>query len=92
MRKQMVECEDGRRRQARVYGFPLKDGEFVILQAGVRVRGKHVTGEAWYNQRTGIWYFLTGKDEKKKHLLPRRRERPPELALSLYRSPMVRTI
>jgi hypothetical protein len=59
MEKQMVDCEDGRRRQARVYGFPTEDGHFEIGKAGVRLKGKHVSGEAWYGRNAGLWYFLT---------------------------------
>lgn len=91
MRKQMVECEDGRRRQARVYGIPRHEGVFTVLQAGIRIQGKHVTGEAWYNQKTGIWYFLSGPEGKNTHLLPRRRSRPEEIAVKVLRSPSVRT-
>ena len=38
----MVQCEDGRRRQARVHGVPRQEGEFEIWNAGVRLKGKHV--------------------------------------------------
>ena len=44
MEKKMVECEDGRRRQARVYGIPREEGDFEILRAGIRLKGKHITG------------------------------------------------
>ena len=92
MKKQMVECEDGRRRQARVYGIPKDEGDFEILQAGVRIKGKHVTGEAWRNKKAGIWYFLTGIGGKNKHLLPRATERPENSLTNLLRSPTIRTI
>lgn len=91
MEKQMVECEDGRRRQARVYGIPREEGDFIVLQAGIRVRGKHVTGEAWHNQKTGIWYFLAGPEGKNMNLLPRHRERPEGSMTSILRSPTIRT-
>ena len=91
MKKQMVECEDGRRRQARVYGIPREEGNFRILQAGVRIKGKHVTGEAWHDLKTGSWYFLTGPAGKNMHLLPRNKEKPGESPISLLRSPYVRT-
>jgi len=48
MEKQMVQCEDGRRRQARIHGIPKEEGGFRIWKAGVRLKGKHVSGEAWY--------------------------------------------
>ncbi len=91
MRKQMVECEDGRQRQARVYGVPKKEGDFIILQAGIRVKGKHVTGEAWHNQKTGVWHFLSGPEGKNMHLLPRHKERPGVVTTSIFRSPSIRT-
>lgn len=87
----MVECEDGRRRQARVYGIPRKEGDFIVYQAGVRVKGKHVTGEAWHNQKTGIWYFLSGPDGKNMKLLPRTKNKPEEFKDSLLRSPYIKT-
>ena len=78
MEKYMVECEDGRVRQARVYGVPKEEGDFEILQAGVRLKGKHVSGEAWHSRKTGTWYFLTDPNCKFSALLPRCRERPLE--------------
>lgn len=48
----MVSCEDGKDREARVYGMPRVDGDFEILPAGIRIRGRHVTGEAWYSRLT----------------------------------------
>ncbi|MBW2063269.1 MAG: hypothetical protein JRI95_17130 [Deltaproteobacteria bacterium] len=91
MKKQMVECEDGRRRQARVYGIPKEEGDYEILQAGIRLKGKHVTGEAWHDLKTGGWYFFTGLDGKNVALLPRHGERPKEPSSSLLRSPSIRT-
>ena len=90
MQKQMVSCEDGKEREARVYGMPRVDGDFEISQAGVRLKGLHVTGEAWYSRKTSSWYFLTGTEGKNKKLLPRDKERPYETPLSLLQSPMVR--
>jgi hypothetical protein len=90
MEKMMVECEDGRSRQARVYGIPRQEGNFEILQAGVRIKGKHVTGEAWHNKKTGVWYFLSGSSGKNTHLLPRNREKPNEPINSILRSPTIR--
>ncbi len=91
MERRMVQCEDGRERQARVYGDPREEEGFLVLQAGVRVKGKHVTGEAWCNPETGIWYFLTGPAGKNMHLLPRRRLKPEVLTTAVDRSPTVRT-
>ena len=91
MEKKMVECEDGRRRQARVYGVPKEDGDFEVLSAGIRVKGKHVTGEAWHSRKTGVWYFLTSPKGKNSSLLPRGSERPVEPSSSLLRSPSIRT-
>ncbi|HUU81085.1 MAG TPA: hypothetical protein VMW90_06525 [Acidobacteriota bacterium] len=91
MRKEMVVCEDGRRREARVYGTPRDEGDFGILEAGVRLKGKHVTGEAWYSRKTGIWYFFADPSGKNSALLPRRNKRPAEPTAPLHRSPTVRT-
>ncbi len=91
MRKQMVECEDGRRRQARMYGVPREEGDFTVLKAGVRVKGRHVTGEAWHNAHLGVWYFLSGPEGKNLHLLPRRREKPQETTASIFRTHSIRT-
>ena len=91
MEKKEVQCEDGRCRQARVYGDPREDGDFEILNAGVRVKGKHVTGEAWHSLKTGVWYFLTSPDGKNRSLLPRGKERPIEPSTSLLRSLSIRT-
>jgi len=71
MEKQMVQCEDGRRRQARVHGLPRQEGEFKILSAGVRLKGKHVSGEAWYSYKTKTWYFLADPTGKHAHLMER---------------------
>ncbi len=71
MEKQMVQCEDGRRRQARIHGIPKQEGDFKIWQAGVRLKGKHVSGEAWYSFKTKTWYFLADPDGKHAHLMER---------------------
>lgn len=67
----MVQCEDGRRRQARIQGMPREEGEFKIWRAGVRLKGKHVSGEAWYSFKTKTWYFLTDPEGKHSHLMER---------------------
>ena len=71
MEKQMVQCEDGRRRQARIHGVPKQEGDFKIWQAGVRLKGKHVAGEAWYSYKTKTWYFLADPEGKHSHLMDR---------------------
>jgi hypothetical protein len=71
MEKQMVQCEDGRRRQARIHGIPKQEGDFKIWPAGVRLKGKHVSGEAWYSYRTKSWYFLADPEGKHAHLMER---------------------
>lgn len=71
MEKQMVQCEDGRRRQARIHGMPRDEGNFKICKAGVRLKGKHVSGEAWYSYKTKTWYFLTDPEGKHAHLMER---------------------
>ena len=71
MEKQMVQCEDGRRRQARIHGEPKQEGDFRIFKAGVRLKGKHVSGEAWYSHKTKTWYFLTDPDGRHAHLMER---------------------
>lgn len=71
MEKHMVQCEDGRRRQARIHGMPRDEGEFRIWKAGVRLKGKHVSGEAWYSQKTKIWYFLADPEGKHSQLMER---------------------
>lgn len=140
MRRQMVECEDGRRRQARLYGETwMEEGHedhepqkrecltcqgtnpydarfccycgnelhelsqekkgradqreeiFTITKAAVRVKGKHVHGEAWFGCDTGIWYFLTSPEDKNHNLLPRSRKRPEGSKRTLIRPSSVRT-
>ena len=71
MEKHMVQCEDGRRRQARIHGMSREEGDFRIWKAGVRLKGKHVSGEAWYSQKTKTWYFLTDPEGKHSHLMER---------------------
>jgi hypothetical protein len=71
MEKQMVQCEDGRRRQARIHGVPKEEGGFRVWQAGIRLKGKHVSGEAWYSFQTKTWYFITDPDGKHVHLMNR---------------------
>lgn len=71
MQKQMVQCEDGRRRQARIHGVPKEEGGFKIWKAGVRLKGKHVSGEAWYSYQTKTWYFTTDPEGKHSHLMDR---------------------
>ena len=71
MEKQMVQCEDGRRRQARIHGVPKEEGEFKIWKAGVRLKGKHVSGEAWFSYKTKTWYFLADPEGKHAHLMER---------------------
>ena len=67
----MVQCEDGRRRQARIQGMPREEGDFKIWKAGVRLKGKHVSGEAWYSFKTKTWYFLADPEGKHSHLMDR---------------------
>lgn len=81
MEKQLAECEDGRRRQARVYGESGEDGDFEVRKAGVRVKGKHVNGEPWYSRKTGTWYFLTDPECKNSHLLCRSYDKHNEESL-----------
>ena len=71
MEKQMVQCEDGRRRQARIHGIPKQEGDFKVWNAGVRLKGKHVSGEAWYSSKTKTWYFLADPEGKHVHLMER---------------------
>jgi len=71
MEKHMVQCEDGRRREARIQGMPREEGEFRIWKAGVRLKGKHVHGEAWYSHKTKTWYFLADPEGKHAHLMER---------------------
>jgi hypothetical protein len=71
MEKHMVQCEDGRRRQARIQGMSREEGDFRIWKAGVRLKGKHVSGEAWYSHNTKTWYFLTDPEGKHSHLMDR---------------------
>ena len=71
MEKQMVQCEDGRRRQARIHGVPKEEGGFRIWKAGVRLKGKHVSGEAWYSFQTKTWYFIIDPEGKHGHLMDR---------------------
>ena len=71
MEKQMVQCEDGRRRQARIHGVSKQEGDFKIWPAGIRLKGKHVSGEAWYSYKTKTWYFLTDPEGKHAHLMER---------------------
>jgi len=71
MEKQMVQCEDGRRRQARIHGIPKQEGDFKIWQAAVRLKGKHIAGEAWYSYTTKSWYFLADPGGKHVHLMER---------------------
>jgi hypothetical protein len=74
MEKQMAQCEDGRRRQARIQGFLREEGGFRIWKAGVRLKGKHVYGEAWYSYQTKTWYFLSDPEGKHSHLMNRIRD------------------
>ena len=71
MEKHMVQCEDGRRRQARIHGMPREKGDFKIWKAGVRLKGKHVSGEAWYSFKTKTWHFLSDPEGKHSHLMER---------------------
>ncbi len=71
MEKQMVQCEDGRRRQARIQGVAKQEGDFRIWKAGVRLKGKHVSGEAWYSHKTKTWYFLADPEGRHSHLMER---------------------
>jgi hypothetical protein len=85
MEKQMVQCEDGRRRQARIHGLPRQEGEFKILSAGVRLKGKHVAGEAWYSYKTKTWYFLTDPEGKHAHLMERINKHLREESIKQFR-------
>lgn len=69
MEKHEVQCEDGRGRQARVYEKIREEGNYRIWKAGVRVKGKHVNGEAWNSQKTGTWYFVADLEDKNSDLL-----------------------
>jgi len=90
MKKQLIKCEDGRMREARVHGDPNANGNYKIYKAGVRVKGKHVQGEAWHSLNSGNWYFLTDPTCRYCELLPRRKERPSESDKQLRRSQTVR--
>ena len=85
MEKQMVQCEDGRRRQARIHGVPKQEGDFKIWQAGVRLKGKHVSGEAWYSYKTKTWYFLADPQGKHAHLMERLNAQLKEESIRLYK-------
>ncbi len=71
MEKKMVQCEDGRRRQARIKGDPKKDGDFSIWPATIRLKGKHVSGAAWRSHKTKTWYFSSDPEGKHSHLMDR---------------------
>ena len=86
MEIQMVQCEDGRRRQARIHGVPRQEGEFKILAAGVRLKGKHVSGEAWYSYKTKTWYFLTDPKGKYAHLMTRINNQIREESMRQFRN------
>ena len=81
MQKQMVQCEDGRRREARIHGVAKEDGDFKVWQAGIRLKGKHVSGEAWYSYKTKTWHFLTNLEGKHSHLMGRIHETLREEAI-----------
>ena len=81
MQKQMVQCEDGRRREARIHGVAREDGEYRVWPAGVRLKGKHVSGEAWYSSKTKTWYFLTDPEGKHSHLMERINDKLREEAI-----------
>lgn len=85
MEKQMVQCEDGRRRQARIHGVPKQEGDFKIWQAGVRLKGKHVAGEAWYSYKTKTWYFLADQEGKHAHLMERLNTQLKEESIRQYK-------
>jgi hypothetical protein len=85
MEKQMVQCEDGRRRQARIHGVPKQEGDFKIWPAGVRLKGKHVSGEAWYSFKTKTWYFLADPEGKHVHLMERLNMQLKEDAIRQYK-------
>jgi len=85
MEKQMVQCEDGRRRQARIHGIPKQEGDFKIWQAGVRLKGKHVSGEAWYSFKTKTWYFLADPEGKHAHLMERLNAQLKEESIRQYK-------
>ena len=85
MEKQMVQCEDGRRRQARIHGVPKQEGDFKIWPAGVRLKGKHVAGEAWYSYKTKTWYFLADPEGKHAHLMERLNTQLKEESIRQYR-------
>ncbi len=86
MEKQMVQCEDGRRRQARIHGVPKQEGDFKIWQAGVRLKGKHVSGEAWYSYKTKTWYFLADPEGKHAHLMERLNTQLKEDSINQYKN------
>ena len=84
MEKQMGQCQDGRHRQARIHGIPKQDGDFKIWKAGVRLKGKHVSGEAWYSYKTKTWYFLTDPEGKHAHLVERIHQQMREESIRKY--------
>ena len=85
MEKQMVQCEDGRRRQARIHGVAKQEGDFKIWPAGVRLKGKHVSGEAWYSYKTKTWYFLIDPEGKHAHLMERLNTQLKEESIRQYK-------
>ena len=85
MERQMVQCEDGRRRQARIHGVPKQEGDFKIWKAGIRLKGKHVSGEAWYSYKTKTWYFLADPQGKHAHLMERLNAQLKEESIRQYK-------
>ena len=81
----MVQCEDGRRRQARIHGVPKQEGDFKIWPAAVRLKGKHVSGEAWYSYKTKTWYFLADPEGKHAHLMERLNTQLKEESIRQYK-------
>ncbi len=51
-----------------------QDGDFEVWKSAVRVKGKHVSGEAWHSRKTKTWYFLTNPEGKNSELLYRSQE------------------
>ena len=73
-------------------GLITEDGldEFLIYEAGVRVKGMHVQGEAWHSKNTGAWYFISHLNAKNYNLLPRRQNRPDSSQAALLLASKVR--
>ncbi len=63
MEKQMVQCEDGRRRQARIHGVPKEEGGYKGLEGrcSVKRQARFRRSLVQFSNQNLVFYYRSGR-------------------------------